>query len=147
VPASCRPIAAGQRSAPPARPAHHHIDLLAPTLGADEPVPLIKGGRTRTVLLVELGGVRLDLMPAAPALNDQPQLGLRRAAECHQAGLGFYERSASIAAVAKDHREAKCGPGCPSAGGACHLATVRLAISRHDSPVLLYTAEASYVPQ
>jgi hypothetical protein len=56
------------------------------------PAPLapIEDPRVGAITLGELTEVRLDLMPAAPKSDDQPQLCLRRIAERHQrAGRGF----------------------------------------------------------
>jgi hypothetical protein len=63
----------------------------AATLGADQPLAPIDDGCIGPVPLDELGGVRLDLVLAAAAPHDQPQLGFRRIAERHRrAGFGFH---------------------------------------------------------
>ena len=87
-----RSIAAATPVLPPlAR--HNHIDLTAAAAGVDQPVAPIEHGGPGAVPSRHFGGIRLDLMLAFLAPDDQPDAGGGSIAERHRrAGLGFQRR-------------------------------------------------------
>jgi hypothetical protein len=80
----------GTLSALPLGPAHNHIDLVAPALGADEPPAPINNGGLGPVALGHLGRIRLRLILAISAPHDEPDASFGRVAERHRrARRGF----------------------------------------------------------
>jgi hypothetical protein len=59
-------------SALPLGPADDHIDVSAATLSSHRPLAPIEDRCVGAKLLCELGGVRVDLVSAAPTPDDQP---------------------------------------------------------------------------
>jgi hypothetical protein len=76
------------------RPARSVPVTTISTLSADKPLLPVGDGRLGTIALRLLGGVRLDLMMAFLAPDDQPHAGGGSGAERHwRTRLGFHRRA------------------------------------------------------
>jgi hypothetical protein len=70
---------------------HHHIDIVAPATGTDQPLAPIENRCLGTVPPRHFGGVGLNLIAAFEAPNDEPNTGSRRVPQSHrQADFGFH---------------------------------------------------------
>jgi hypothetical protein len=65
----------------PLRTGHHHVNLAAAALGADQPLMPIENCGLGAASLRMFGGIRLDLMAAIPVPHDEANLGTGGIAE------------------------------------------------------------------
>jgi len=68
----------------PLGPGDDHVHLPATTIGTDKPLTPIENRRVRTVWSSHLGRVRLNLVAARLAPNDEPNVCRSRVAERHR---------------------------------------------------------------
>jgi hypothetical protein len=79
--------------APPLGSAHHHVDVAVPTPGTDQPIAPLEQGHLGAIPLGHLGRIRLHLVLARLAPDDEPHAGRGAAAECRgRARFEFHPR-------------------------------------------------------
>jgi hypothetical protein len=104
----------GERSpASPPHPGHHHVNIPAAALGANQPSVPFRHWRLRTVPACLLGRIRFAPVATCFAPDHQPNLGRRGVTEGHRrTSVGLHLRRAGqirLAAAGRRHNDADTG--------------------------------------